>query len=384
MQPCSDPRGHHGTTGAFRYAPHRSSHTISLCFVEVPVSLLNFKARCNYPREVDDQVKARLSELFSHSFEPGVPNNHVAGVVTEAQLGSILHELQLTREELRRTIYNGKYPLVESARIWCPADQHPVEAAAELFGDQVTWVVQLHCPPGDTPIRLYEDFIRALSERYFPQCGHSDGEIFRSIRRYQDTQPELVGDWLVRLSPSKWISLNLLLDEASGRKKTRAGARHRGVLEMLDRILVFPGLWEGLELGNLHKHLALRCNDEIARYLEHVEATWDLITGGDPESQRCVDINTARNLQALVPAESWVNHNAIGLLLANKQVFGGVRDPHKQGTLQERLLRLNGLIPTIKSFHGNIKLFSITTKILRTYLLPERSRASLAKYLEEI
>lgn len=361
-------------------------HTRFLCgFIQVPVSVLDFDTRCNRPREVDDQVKARLSELFSREFKPGVPGNHLAGVVTEIELESILRELQINKEELRQTIYSGSYPHVEGTRVWCPADRHRVEAAAELFGNEVTWVVQLHCPPSDTPTALYEEFIRALSERYFPQYNHSDGEIFRSIRRYQKTQPELVSSWVVRLTASKRISLNLLLDEANSRKKTKRNPpRHSGVLETLDKILVFPGLWEGLEFGNLHKHLALGCDDEIVRYLEHVEATWAQITGSDPEIQSCVDINTARALQSLAPAVSWVDRKAIGKLLADKKVFGGLHDPLKRSQVRERLLRVDRLIPTIKSFHENMKLFTITAKVLRTYLLPEKSRASLFAYLKDI
>ncbi|KAF2963309.1 hypothetical protein GQX73_g10264 [Xylaria multiplex] len=359
-------------------------HTRYLCaFIEVPISLLEFNARCNYPREVDNRIKARLSEVFTHKFEPGVPNNHVAGVVTETELDSILRELQTTKENLRQTIYSGKYPHVKGTKIWCPADRHRVEAASELFGNQITWVVQLHCPPGDTPVGLYKRFIRALSERYSPQYSYSDGEIFRNIRRCQNVQPELVGDWLVRLSASKKISLNLLFGEASSGRKKGVGSRHRGVLGMFDRLLVFPGLWEGLELGNLHKHLALRCNDEIIRYLEHVGNTWVWITGGDPTIQSCVNIHTVRSLQSLAPVMSWADREAIGMLLASQKAFSGIHDDQEREKLQERLLQVDGLIPTIKSFHENMKLFSIIAKILRTYLLPERSRAPLSQYLAE-
>ncbi|KAI0968790.1 hypothetical protein F4678DRAFT_463981 [Xylaria arbuscula] len=270
-------------------APSADLHTRYLCaFIEVPITLLDFEARCNYPREVNGRIKTRLSKVFSHSFEPSVPNNHVAGVVNEAELDSILRE-------------------------------------------------------------LYEEFIRVLSERYSPQYGHSDGEIFRNVGRYQSTQPGLAEDWLVRLSTNSRL----------------------------------PGLWEGLELGKLHKHLALRCNEEIIRYLERVGATWDLITGRDAEIQACGDIGTARGLQSLAPAISWADRKVIGMFLVNRQIFGGVRDPQKRTGIQDRLLQVDGLVPTIKTFHENMKLFSIAVKILRAYLLPERSRASLSEYLEE-
>ncbi|KAI0467044.1 hypothetical protein F4859DRAFT_526117 [Xylaria cf. heliscus] len=222
------------------------------------VSLLNFQTHCNYLREADDQVKAHLSKLFFYIFEPGVPNNYIAGVVTEAELSSILHGLQITRE-LRRTIYRGNYPLVKAPGFSVRQTNTELRprsrfSTVRLHGSSN----QLYCLPTGTPVRLYEEFIRALLEQYFLQCGHSDGEIFRSICRYEDTQPALVGDWLVRLSPSKRISLNLLLDEASGRKNTRV-------------------TWD--ELGRPGP-----------------------ITSGEPEIQSCVDINTARTTAASRPS----------------------------------------------------------------------------------
>ncbi|KAI0836087.1 hypothetical protein F5Y06DRAFT_305432 [Hypoxylon sp. FL0890] len=354
-------------------------YTRFLCaFIQVPISLLDFEIRSNHPREFDDRIKARLTNTFSRTFEPDVPDNHVSGVVNEAGLESILVELQTTKEALKRTLYSGEYPCIQNTRIWCPADHHRVEAALTLFGKNTLWTVQLHCPPNSLPEATYNELIRTLSEHYSPRYNHSDGEVYRSIRRYEATRPDLVERWLVRLSASKKISLNLLYNEA---KKQKHG--QRSILEAFDRLLVYPGLWEGLELGNLHKHIALRCTNEIVRFLDHIYSTWDYITGGDSEIQRCVDINTARRLQSLAPSVSVADRQLVCALMDEYKVFLGVRDSQKREQIKQRILQTVVVIPSIKSFHENMKLFSIAARILRSYLLPNRSRAPLIKCLRD-
>jgi Protein of unknown function (DUF3723) len=37
--------------------------------------------------------------------------------------------------------------------------------------------------------------------------------------------------------------------------------RHEALSNAFDTLLVFPGLWSGLELGNIQKMLVLRCNE---------------------------------------------------------------------------------------------------------------------------
>lgn len=123
-------------------------------------------------------------------------------MVSEAELTDILRELNITRSGLKQTPYSRTYPVVKHTRIWCPAGIHRVKAAEKLFGDDISWVVQLHCPPDDLARATYDELICILAERYFLRCAYSDGEIFRNIRRY-DSRPELMNQWRARLSPSK-------------------------------------------------------------------------------------------------------------------------------------------------------------------------------------
>ena len=344
-------------------------------FIEVPIRMLDFESRGNFSREIDDKITERLGQLFREAFQPNVPENHVSGIVGEGALATILAELEISREELKKTLYSGRYPLVQSTRIWCPADRHRVQAATQLFGQDTTWFVQLHCVPDGVPNDVYDDLVCFLSERFFPSFPLSDGEVYRNVRRCEGLGT--TRRWLSRLSPSKRISLSMLLGSDKPGREAKPSGSMAEIRFSFDRLLVFPGLWEGLELGNLHKHLALHCEAEIIRYLSHVYDTWTVITGGIAAIQRSVDIPTARSLQSLAPTASLSDRNLTAALLEERRVFAGIEDPVVRKQLAERLLNLGTVIPSIKSLHENMKLFSIAAKVLRSYLLTDRTRGSL-------
>jgi hypothetical protein len=69
------------------------------------------------------------------------------------------------------------------------------------------------------------------------------------------------------------------LPESASARKTFLW-RNTQIVQALNRLLWFPGLWDGLQLGNLYKHRALHCDEEIIHYLGCVYQTWDFITLG--------------------------------------------------------------------------------------------------------
>ena len=76
---------------------------------------------------------------------------------------------------------------------------------------------------------------------------YSDGQIFRNIRlsylkkRYDDEKI-----WWARLTPTKAKDLRQLL-------------RNQALTDAFDRLLVFQGMWEPIQLGTLHRLHGLRC-----------------------------------------------------------------------------------------------------------------------------
>lgn len=77
--------------------------------------------------------------------------------------------------------------------------------------------------------------------------------------------------------------------------------RKTEIIQSLNKLLRFPGLWDGLQLGNLHKHRALHCDEEIIHYLGYVYETWDSITLGVADFANAVDADTVHRLENLFP-----------------------------------------------------------------------------------
>lgn len=93
------------------------------------------------------------------------------------------------------------------------------------------------------------------------QTKYSDGDIYRNIRRFElKGSLRAAREWRVHLTSCKEKILNLLL-------------KKKHIVRVLDELLPMPGLWPGLQLGNVHKDLALRCDEQIIHHLRH-----DLLT----------------------------------------------------------------------------------------------------------
>jgi hypothetical protein len=78
--------------------------------------------------------------------------------------------------------------------------------------------------------------------------------VFRKYRFHQKEGNQAEVDfWGAYLSKCQQIALSRLLDHGS----FKAG---------FDALLDFPGHWGGFELGNIQRHLALRCDEVRGLY----------------------------------------------------------------------------------------------------------------------
>lgn len=191
------------------------------------------------------------------------------------------------------------------------------------------------------------------------QTKYSDGDIYRYIRHHgKDGSRRANLEWRVHLSSCKERILDLLL------KRTQ-------IVQALDKLLPLPGLWPGLQMGNIHKHLALHCDEQILHYLGHIDEIWSTITSGDLMLKQHVDWNTVRHLELRAPC---TQSDAIYIrtLMDRGQIFPGVKDPSVRSQLLQRILSIQTIIPSIWTFHENMKYFSIAARILRKYVIGEK------------
>ena len=125
--------------------------------------------------------------------------------------------------------------------------KHRVEAA-RLFLDPFDrwWTVDLYSSA------LSNHNVLDLRTEYSNGRGYRDGDIFRHWRHYlRIGDAAQAGRWWSRLSRSKQKDLKTLL------------AKHENLLEALDRLLPFTGLWGSLQLGTFHRLLTLSCEEVI-------------------------------------------------------------------------------------------------------------------------
>ncbi|KAH7033056.1 uncharacterized protein B0I36DRAFT_407663, partial [Microdochium trichocladiopsis] len=250
-------------------------------------------------------------------------------------------------------------------RLWCPTGKHRVLAASE----DTEWIVQLHCPPAGTPHNVVLELVRQLAEDvsyYYPK---TDGEIYCSLRHYHS--PHIIQEWMGKLSPCKRDTLKLLQSNSQ-------------LSEAFGGLLKFPGLWEGFQLGNIHKHMALHCDKELITYLTFIQQSWEHIVDHNVDLMQLVDFSTVRHLQLLAPTLSCADHEELRAKFRSGTIFSNVEGRALLARLEKNVLHFHAMIPSIRSFHENMKLFSVTVKIIRRLLLPGSYRKSFSESLRSI
>lgn len=195
------------------------------------------------------------------------------------------------------------------------------------------------------------------------QVPYSDGEIYNKLRSDNLDFSERK-DWLRRLSKCKESILNMLL-------------RHTNIRNSLDKLSIFPGLWAGLQLGNIHKHLALHCEEELVNYLNYVSDIWHNITNYDEAIARAVDVDTVRNLQYRIPISQ--DAHEIKAMFQSGKLFPAITKDSVREELENRILALDKFIPSIETFHKDTMYFAVAVRAIRNWIAPEIERRDLGR-----
>lgn len=225
-----------------------------------------------------------------------------------------------------------------------------------MNGPHMWWGVQLYCiPSGSSFCQLLPKAV----DQYFYQTPPSDGEVFLRVRNYEESGiTREAALWRLKLSKCK-------------QKILRAVQRDGRLLEKLNQLHPFHGLWDSFQLGNMERHMAIHATDEVLHYLQHIYETWDLITLGEPTIQCATDIQTVSKLELLVPAASKADAAVVQELVASGALFPSISEPATRSRIERKILQISVLIPSLKTFHQNMKLLSIGARILREYVIDD-------------
>ncbi|KAH8600139.1 hypothetical protein B0O99DRAFT_590536 [Bisporella sp. PMI_857] len=308
-----------------------------------------------FNRQKDDRIIASLVEGYQKSrngCDRGNPKFYISAVVRGNELMNILEFSSLTLSNLQRSTTDTNYrPTLYTggSKVLCLFGRHRIEAAKLFLHSQdAWWTIELFLSePGVAPL--------------------SDGEVYRKVRYYKEEE-DIVQEWMLTLSNSKRTILQRLLRDP--------------LKKSFDLLLDFPGIWCGLEIGNISRHFALRCPEEVTNYLEHnILEVWNNITLKDTQLRGFVDIGTVRNLENRCPANSVSDRDYIIRAMDGNIIFPGISDPDTRRKIKIAILELKLIIPSLKTFHESLNYFEIGVKIIKNLICTERVKVSLRQYM---
>lgn len=359
--------------------------------LRVPVSMLTFLPPDHFKQDDflrtlaqeqvlrTDKKAAELAYVFTHDkFEPSAPENQMIGIITSEVLHDILTSLQLSKEDFLQSSISGNYRFVYGDySIWCVRGRLSALAAKIAFGEEAWWTVKVfhfqrtgmissfmkRCILIYTSGHKLDRFVKTASEEFAHENAYSDGAIYRKIRYYSDRgEVSEAQKWLLRLSSPKQSNLFYLL-------------KRKAVLEAFDELLPFIGLWGGLQLGNIHKHLALHCDEQMISYIKQIRAVWISIMR-DEKLLYVIDLETVQFLEFKAPSASSNDRVSIQKAMESGRLFSLVSDRIIRRKILSNIMKLTVVIPSIATLHHNMKYFGLGAKILQKHIevLPTKSR----------
>lgn len=188
--------------------------------------------------------------------------------------------------------------------------------------------------------------------------------MYRKVRHHFDRgQFAKVHDWLALLSAPKRKSLFYLL-------------KTKNVLQAFNRSLSFVGPWGGLKPGNIHKHLALHCDELIVLYCNHVRDDWNAIFGLHATLQGSLDPESVQFLEGKAPSVCSNDNQLIAGAMKDGSLLPLVSDADIRKEIASNILKLTGIIPSIATLHENLRYLGIGAQILQKHIevVPTKSR----------
>ncbi|CZR55714.1 uncharacterized protein PAC_05602 [Phialocephala subalpina] len=343
-------------------------------------------------RELDSRIVDGLIKNFElRKCRRYDPDHYIPVIISTTQLKRALRASNINQSELLSPTKRGSLCFLKTAvgqKLQCLQGKHRVKAAEEFFVDSRDrwWAIRLFlCDSTD----VRDKFFALWRHDYTFQVPPNDGDVYLNIRECHRSGKHLdVPTWESYLTPCKKTALSRLLG-------------HKDFTYHFDELRVFPGLWVWLELGNIQRHLALRCDEvlrdialqpragcllsaqEIIRYLKHIKEIWDIITCGIMIIQALVDMQTVEAVQCRAPGVSSEDRDFIIQAMGTGLLFPKVTDQSMRQILLESLLSIECLIPSIKSLHENLKYVDIGAKILKHLVLPSKVRYTLQEDLRK-
>ncbi|CAI6337035.1 unnamed protein product [Periconia digitata] len=319
-------------------------------------------------REISKKNVDRLRNIFSRNGCLRLQEENFINATVDAEsLGDAMANAKITQASLLQLRAGSDLPLLSFRHLQCLSGAHRIEAAKEfLDGNDQWWVVRLFS--NNTPQPILSRVIELYSNEQKP----SDGDIFRKIRLYhreRDTTSENL--WWSYLDHSKPKDLSQLLN-----KESMASA--------FDSLIEIPGLWAGVRLGTLQRLLALKCDEEMIRYLKHIKWVWDAILscGNTKLDGSVVNALTVEKLELLCPKYSQSDKKTILQLMEENVLFPSVRDAEVRRKLFMNICSSPVLIPSLRTFFETLKYLEPICEAMKQ-LIGKKTRGTIRQNLAD-
>ncbi|KAJ5216830.1 hypothetical protein N7468_009838 [Penicillium chermesinum] len=267
---------------------------------------------------------------------------------------------------------------------------HPLHWGSHVFLQQPSLtdlaLPQLGVSPGYTLVPLNRKSLIVAAERYFRELGTQDPwwivDIYlaepsrlptrHTARTGVDERPQVPppvsggayrGE--KRGGENYWWGI---LEAEPGSRKSRYLRTLRPVLRhAFDALLPITGIWEGMSIGVLHKINAMRCDEPIRCYLEHIRQTFRYIVGDEGLLPR-IDAASVRIMCSRAPATSPQDLCALQREWRQGTLFQFM-EPQDRHRAWANLQRINFIIPTLTTFFQDVLYLEVAQTAMRKLCL---------------
>ena len=169
----------------------------------------------------------------------------------------------------------------------------------------------------------------------------------------RDNRVTVAQEWMNRLSGPKQKNLIALF-------------KHEDIVLAMDELMVFPGYWDELQLGNWAKHLAANINELVIHCWTHLKNIATAIMYGHEDKHHLLSLGDIQVLQYRSPLQSQ-DRDFICTAIKNRVLLPDMPEPARS-QIKENILSLKHSIPSIRTFHENMKYITIGAKILEKHI----------------
>ncbi|KAJ5160977.1 uncharacterized protein N7482_007981 [Penicillium canariense] len=252
-----------------------------------------------------------------------------------------------------------------------------ITAARERLGpNSQWWIADIYVVKEEDETKpVQKSLVRSLQEHFTNENSPSDGLVYQRIRYYEgklDASPN-------PLAANHWWSM---LEVFSRRGRSKKGKylksffKHPTLPQKLDTLLVIPGIWEGLHIGLLHKVTAMKCDEPISCYWEHILDTFQKIVGGDNRLLSLIDAATVRILESRAPGVSEKDLKILEkeMFSEERRLFCSVEDDGQRALIWEQLQKIEYPIPTLETFFRDRTYLEVGKDAMSRLFMTDRDR----------